>query len=75
MPQIRRVELGVREVLVHKGMEIDREILDAITDPNKRLLWAFVRGSGGDIRAIPYSEERVIWLAASDLHQEQDVEV
>ena len=71
----RRVELTARDVLVYKGLEIDREILDAVVDTNKRLLWAFVRGDGGDVRAVPYSEEQVIWMADSDVVKERDVEV
>jgi len=70
-----RVELGCNEILVYKGLEIDREILDAVIDTNKRLLWAFVRGDGGDVRAVPYSEEQVIWMADSDVVKERDVEV
>jgi hypothetical protein len=70
-----RVELSANEILVYKGLEIDREILDAVIDTNKRLLWAFVRGDGGDVRAVPYSEEQVIWMADSDVVRERDVEV
>lgn len=63
------------EVLVYKGFEIDRIVLDAVIDTNKRLLWAFVLGRNGDIRAVPYSEEEVIWMAESDIVREQDVEI
>lgn len=69
------VELKRGEVLSYKGMTIDRDVLDAVVDTNKRLLWAFVRGDDGDIRAVPYSEEHVIWLAESDVLQERDVEI
>lgn len=75
MSTVRRVELGAQEVLVYKGLEIDRMVLDAVVDTNKRLLWAFVRGANGDVRAIPYSEEQVIWMAESDVVKEQDVEI
>ncbi len=71
----RQVELGGKEVLVHKGMLIDRNILDAIVDTNKRLLWAFVRNELGDIQAIPYTESEVIWMAESDILREKDVEI
>lgn len=71
----KRVELGAKDVLVYKGMELDRNVLDAIVDTNKRLLWAFVRGSNDDVRAVPYSEERVIWLSEEDVLKERDVEV
>jgi len=71
----RRVELSRSEVLVYKGREIDRDVLDAIVDTNKRLLWAFVSGENGDVRAIPYSEVHVIWLSEDDIVKERDVEV
>lgn len=70
-----RVELGPRDVLVYKGKEIDQNILEAIIETDKRLLWAFVCGEYGDIRAVPYSEEEVIWMAESDVIREQDVEI
>jgi hypothetical protein len=70
----RRVELGANEVLVYKGMEIDRAVLNAIVDTNKRLLWAFVV-KDGDIRAMPYTEAEVIWMAETDILKEQDVEL
>jgi hypothetical protein len=75
MPFSNRVELGARDVLVYKGMEIDRAILDALIDGDKRLLWAFVRGERGDVRAVPYSEEQVIWMAESDILKEKEVEL
>lgn len=73
--EARRVELRRGDVLVYKGMELDRDVLDAVIDTNKRLLWAFVRGKDGDIRAIPYSETHVIWMAESDIVKEQEVEI
>ncbi len=70
-----RVELHARDVLVYKGKEIDRNILEAILETDKRLLWAFVRGENGDVRAIPYSEEQVIWMSEKDVLQPDDVEI
>lgn len=75
MASARYVELGSKDVLIFKGMEIDQDVLEAIVETNKRLLWAFVRGERNDIRAVPYSEDRVIWLAEEDLRKEQDVEI
>lgn len=71
----RPVELRAREVLVYKGMEIDRAVLDAIVSTDKRLLWAFIKNPVGDIVAVPYSEEQVIWMSESDIRTEQDVEI
>jgi hypothetical protein len=73
--QAKRIELGRDEVLVHKGLEIDRDVLDAVVDTNKRLLWAFVRGRNGDIRAVPYSESHVIWLTEDDIIKPEEVEI
>ncbi len=70
-----RVELGARDLLVYKGTEIGREVLDAVVDTNKRLLWAFVRGGGGEVRAVPYSESHVVWLAEDDVPRPEDVEI
>lgn len=70
----KRVELGADEVLVYKGLEINRAVLNAIVDTNKRLLWAFVR-KGADLRAVPYTEAEVIWMAESDVLRAQDVEI
>lgn len=75
MAERRRVELGSRDVLVYKGKEIDKNILEAIVDTKKRLLWAFVEGAEGDVRAVPYSEEQVIWMSEEDVVREQDVEL
>lgn len=70
----RRVLLRSTDVLVYRGMEIDRDVLDAVLSTNKRLLWAFIR-NGKDVRAIPYDESRVIWLAESDVQQPDEVEI
>jgi hypothetical protein len=75
MPVSNRVELRPRDVLVYKGKEIDHAILDALIDGDKRLLWAFVHGEHGDVRAVPYSEEQVIWMAESDVLKEKEVEL
>ncbi len=71
----KRIEVGRRDVIVYRDLEIDHEILDAILGTDKRLLWAFVRNEAGDVRAVPYSEERVIWLSDEDIVKEQDVEI
>lgn len=71
----RRVEVRSEDVLIYRGMEIDRTVLDAILDTNKRLLWAFVANEAGDVRAVPYSEDQVIWMSESDVLREQDVEI
>lgn len=70
-----RVTLGAKDVLVYKGMDIDRGILDAIVDTDKRVLWAFVRSEYGEVRAVPYSEDHVIWLTDDDVLKARDVEL
>lgn len=71
----RFVELDLGDVLVYKGKEIDLNILEAILETDKRLLWAFVQNEFGDVRAIPYSEEQVIWMSEKDITQPEDVEI
>jgi hypothetical protein len=70
----RQVVLGGNDVLLHRGMFIDSEVLDAILSTDKRLLWAFIR-NGEDVQACPFSEEEVIWMTEHDVVREQDVEI
>lgn len=70
-----RIVLRSNDTLIYRGKALDHEVLDAVLSTNKRLLWAFVRSEEGDIMAVPYSEDRVIWLAESDVQQPDDVEV
>lgn len=75
MDRLRRVELKQNELLVYKGMEIDRCVLDAVVDgTSKRLLWAFVR-KGDVVMAVPYSEEHVIWMSVDDVMSPDEVEM
>jgi hypothetical protein len=71
----RRVVLGRNDVVFHRGMEIDTNILDAVLSSDKRVLWAFVKNGDGNVMAVPYSEDHVIWLTEDDLHRPKDVEV
>jgi hypothetical protein len=43
------------------GRKIDMSVFHAMTDPDCRLLWAFIE-KDGVIQAISYSEEQVIWI-------------
>jgi hypothetical protein len=63
----RRVAIRTGDLLVLNGFEIDAAILSDIVNPDKRLLWAFVRGGDDTIRPVAYTEDRVIWLAEEDL--------
>ena len=72
----RQVVLGGNDVLLHRGMFIDSEVLDAILSTDKRLLWAFIRNEGNDdVQACPFSEAEVIWMTEADVLQEKDVEI
>lgn len=73
--KVIQVELAANELLVYKGRAIERDVLNAVIDTNKRLLWAFVSGKDGEIRAIPYSESHVIWLAEEDITKPEEVEI
>lgn len=53
------------DVIVMDGVEISAEALSVITDPNNRLLYAFVK-KRGRVHPVAYSEERVIWLETRD---------
>ena len=76
--EARHVELSRGDVLVYRGMEVDRGVLDAIVGAagkKKRLLWAFVKNDVGDIQAIAYSENECIWLLEEDIIQPDEVEL
>ena len=75
MSEKRRVELKRDEVLVHRGQEIDVDVLDAIVDTRHRLLWAFVKGAAGDIRAVSFSESQCIWMTEDDVVKPEEVEI
>lgn len=62
----RTLVIRSNDTLVFKGYEIDANILDAIVNPEARLLWAFIK-KGHDIRPVAYSEDKVIWLTDEDL--------
>lgn len=65
MPR-RRLVVTRTDVLVINGLEIDAEVLMSITNPDTRLLWAFVR-QADQIQPIAYNEDRVIWLQPGDM--------
>lgn len=70
----RRIQVRPGDVLVINGHEISADILREIISPDKRLLWAFVRGANGrDIQPIPYDERLCIWLTQEDLHRTIDL--
>ncbi len=72
----RRVELGERDVLVYKGVEVEQGVLDAVLNTNKRLLWAFVRSEEtGRVMAVPFDESRCVWLQESDMTRLEDMEL
>ena len=76
--ETRRVELLRGDVLVHRGLEVNRDVLDAIVgaaSKKKRVLWAFVKNETGDIMACPYSEDQVIWMTPEDVVQPEEVEL
>jgi hypothetical protein len=74
----RRVELLRGDVLVHRGLEVNRDVLDAIVgaaSKKKRVLWAFMKNELGDIQAVCYDETNVIWMTPDDVVQPEEVEL
>jgi hypothetical protein len=63
----RTVKVIEGDVLVINGWRVDVTTLIQMLDPDKRVLWAFVRNGDRELRPVPYSEERVIWLAEEDI--------
>ena len=70
-----RIVLRSGDTLIYRGKTLDRDVLDAVLNTNQRLLWAFVRSAEDDIMAVPYSEDRVVWLEESDIRRPNEVEV
>jgi hypothetical protein len=68
MAEKRRLVVRRDDVLVLNGFEVDASTLIDITQPDKRILWAFVKSEDGtEIRPVCYTEEHCIWLMESDL--------
>jgi hypothetical protein len=63
----RRLVVQKSDILVFNGMELDASILDEMLVGDKRLLWAFVKNTQGDVQPVSYTEDRVIWLTDDDL--------
>ena len=64
----RRVSVKPGDILILNGFEIDADVLLEITRPNRRMLWSFVQSEdGARIQPTPFTEDKVIWIEASDL--------
>jgi hypothetical protein len=50
-----------RGLLIIGEKQIDLNVLEAICDPNHRLLWQF-SWIDGVVKAVPYDESRVLWI-------------
>lgn len=61
--------LRKEDVIVLGGVELHCDTLRAMIDPEARLLWGFVRNDLGDIMAVPYTENQLIWLDDKDLER------
>jgi len=68
----RRVVVRATDVLVVNGYELDAAILLGLLNPDKRVLWGFVRGPEGSIQPVSYSERQLIWIAESDLERKDE---
>lgn len=72
----KRIEVNRDDTIVYRGMTVDPELLDIIVDAERRVLWGFMRDAKtGDVRAIPYTEDQVIWMTDKDVLQPEDVEL
>ena len=63
----RRIVVQKDDVLIIGGVEVDAEILREIVNPQKRLLWYFIRRDNGDCQPVAVSEDQCIWLTDDDL--------
>lgn len=64
----RRIKVGPDDVMLVNGYEIAFDVLVAVTNPEARLLWAFMHGKEKKtIQPVAYDERRVIWIEDGDL--------
>jgi len=68
----RRVNLAKTDRVFYNGYEIDVAVLEAITKPEARVLWAFLAHEDGKVQPVPYDETHCVWLQDSDLVREDD---
>jgi hypothetical protein len=71
----RATMIDDKKLPVYKGMELSAEFLEAVLDTKKRLLWAFITDSNGDVQACPYTEHECIWLLDEDVVMPNEVEL
>ncbi len=63
----RRIKALPGDTLLINGYSVDVTTLIEVLTLDRRVLWAFVRNGGRDIRPVPYDETRVLWLSEEDL--------
>lgn len=69
------VAVRKNSIIEYRGMKFDTAVLDAVLNTDARLLWVFLKDKDGTVQPVPYSEEKVIWLEETDLHQPREVEI
>jgi hypothetical protein len=70
-----RVVVGKRDIIEYRGRTISAAVLDAITDTNARLLWAFMKDADGNVQPVAYTEDKVIWMTDADVLRPDEVEI
>ncbi len=69
----RRLVVREDDIIVLGGYEFSAAVLKAVLDPDRRLLWAFVKAEGGHaVQPVAYDETRVLWLSEEDLERTRD---
>jgi hypothetical protein len=62
---VRRIRVRPTDTLLINGYEISADVLTTVTNPEARLLWAFV-ARDKNLQAVAYSEQQVIWMEDAD---------
>jgi hypothetical protein len=69
----RRVAISEDDIIVFGGYELSASVLKSIIEPDRRLLWAFVKAEGDRaIQPVAYGEDRILWLLPEDLERTRD---
>ena len=67
----RRIVVHDDDVLMVGSLALDGEVLKAIVNPKKRLLWYFMRNENGDVQPVALDETKVIWLTDNDCERSE----
>jgi hypothetical protein len=64
-----------RGLVILGDLELDIKTIEAMANPDARVLWAFIKNrKTGRVQAVPFDESKVIWLEPSDMPHADEAE-